>query len=125
LFKSGGGQVKGTIARIASFDKEAQKVLYMKALPWWMHDRIVNLEVAPKNIPSLTAKALHYDLLSKQRQQGQRPNNNLYTVPAHRDNLPLGTRNNPIHVERHRLSTEEVNKMLQQKLLWIAVPQEI
>jgi hypothetical protein len=97
------------LARIASFDEEAQKVLYMKALPWWMHDRIINLEVQPKDIPSLMAKALHYDLLSKQRQQGQRPNNNLYTVPARQDDLPLGTRNNPIHVERRQLSTEEVN----------------
>jgi hypothetical protein len=70
------------LARIASFNEEAQKVLYMKALPWWMHDRIIDLEVQPKDVPSLMAKALHYDLLSKQRRQGQRPNNNLYTVPA-------------------------------------------
>jgi hypothetical protein len=29
------------LARVASFDEEAQKVLYMKALPCWMHDCII------------------------------------------------------------------------------------
>jgi hypothetical protein len=104
------------LARVALFDKEAQKVLYMKALPWWMHDRIIDLETQPKDIPALMAKALHYDLLSKQRRQGRNFNNGLYTVPGRCNAPALGTRSNPIHMERRWLSTEEVNEYQQKGL---------
>jgi hypothetical protein len=83
------------LACVAASDEEAQKVLYMKALPWWMHDCIIDLETQPKDIPALMAKALHYDLLSKQRHQGRNSNNGLYTVPGQREAPALGTKSNP------------------------------
>jgi hypothetical protein len=104
------------LARDSQLDDVAQTQAYMNGLNDAIHDKIISMEKVPTKLKELQEKAIEFGL--RQQQLRSRSYGSSSFNWRDRNEKPMGTKENPIHVERKdftQLTDTEKDQLRQER----------